>query len=205
MSLEQLLHFLQISFVQSLKRHRFEVTTVLEGSVFVQNIGYPARHAGGKISPRCPDNDHPTSGHILAAMIAYTFNHGTNTTIAHTESLASHTANIRLAIGSAVKGHIANDNIVLWRKSRTFRRIQNHLAAGKTFAKIVVSVTLQFEGHASWDKCPKALTRGSFKVEMNGVFRQTLRSKPSGNFTAKNRPDHAIGIADVQRRFDFLP
>src|SRR5262245_25349591 len=148
MSLEQFLHFLQISFVQSLKRYGFEVTTVLEGSVFVQHIGYPARHAGGKISSRCPNNDHLTSGHILAAVIPYTFDHGTNTTVAHTEALASHTANIRLTTGSAVKSDIANDNVFLRSKGRTLRRIQNHLAAGETFAKIVVSVALQLECHA---------------------------------------------------------
>src|SRR5262245_29755976 len=197
MALEQLLDFLQIALVQSLECRGFEVATFLERPVFVQYISYPARHAGGKIPSRCADNDDPTPSHILAAVISHTFDYGANTAVAHAEAFASHTANIRLATGSAVKSDIANDDVFLRSKSRTLRRIQNHLAARETLTKVVVRVTLQFERHAGRNKFPKALTGGPFKVKMDRIFRQTLWSKPSGNFTAKNRPNHAIGITDV--------
>src|SRR5262245_29266212 len=197
MALEQLLDFLQIALVQPLEGHGFEVAPVLERPVFVQYVSYPARHAGGKIPPRCPDNDNPTSGHILAAVVSHTFDYRANAAVAYAEAFASHTADVRLAIGGTVEGHIANDDVFLRIKSRTLRPIQNHLAARETLTKVVVRITLQFESHTSRDKCSKALTGGPFKVKMDRVFRQTLRSKPSGNLTAKNRPNHAIGIADV--------
>src|SRR5262245_10774567 len=197
MALEQLLDFLQIALVQSLEGNGFEVATVLERPVFVQYVSYPARHACGKIPPRVPDNDDPTPGHILAPVVSHTFDYGANTAVAHAEAFAGHTTDIRLAVGSAVKGHIANDDVFFWSKSRTLRRIQNHLAARETLTKVVVRVALQLERHAGWDKCPKALTGGSFKVKMDRIFRQTLWSKPSGNLTAKNRPNHAISITDV--------
>src|SRR4030095_14535676 len=117
------------------------------------------------------------------------------------ETLASHTADIRLASGGAVKGHIANDDVFLRSKSRTLRRIQNHLAARETFTKVVVRIALKLKGHAGRDKCPKALTGGSFKVKMDRIFRQTLGSKPPGNLTPQNRPNDTIGITDISRRF----
>src|SRR5215510_8265833 len=197
MALEQLLDFLQITLVQSLEGHGFEVATVLERSIFVQYVSYPARHAGGKIPPRCPDNDDPTSGHILAAVVSHTFDNGANTAIAYAEAFASHAANVRLATGSAVKSDIANDDVFLRSKSRTLRRIQNHLAARETLTKVVVRITLQFERHTGRDKCSKSLTGGPFTVKMNRVFRQTLLCNPSGNLTTKNRPNHAIGVSDV--------
>src|SRR5215510_1028926 len=132
MALEQLLDFLQIALVQSLEGHGFEVATVLERSIFVQYVSYPARHAGSKIPPRCPDNDDPTPSHILAAVVSHTLDYGANTAIAYAEAFASHAANVRLATGSAVEGHIANDDVFLRSKSRTLRRIQNHLAARET-------------------------------------------------------------------------
>src|SRR5262245_62082021 len=147
MALEQLLDFLQITLVQPLEGHGFEVATVLEPPVFVQYVSYPTRHAGGKIPPRCPDNDDPTSGHILAAVVSHTCDYRANTAIAYTEAFASHTADIRLATGSAVKSDIANDDVFLRSKSRTLRRIQNHLAARETLTKVVVRITLQFERH----------------------------------------------------------
>src|SRR5262245_66553787 len=102
MALEQLLDFLQIALVQPLEGHGFEVAPVLERPVFVQYVSYPARHAGGKIPPRCPDNDDSTPSHILAAVVSHTFDYSANTAVAHAEAFASHTANIGLAkIGRA--------------------------------------------------------------------------------------------------------
>src|SRR6516164_9435901 len=106
MPLEQLLHFLQISLVQSLQRHRFEVTTVLKRAVFVQYIRHAARHTGGKISSRCSDNNHPTAGHILARVVAYAFNNRPNSAVADAEALARHATNISLAAGGTIKSHV---------------------------------------------------------------------------------------------------
>ena len=42
-------------------------------------------------------------------------------------------------------------------------------------------------------------------MEVNRVFRQSLRSEPPGNFATQDCAHHAIGVADRKCRLDLFP
>ena len=106
-------------------------------------------------------------------------------------------ADVRFAVRRPVKGHVADNDVFFRRKGRTLRRVEDDLAAGEAFTNVVVGVAFQFEGHPARDKGAKTLAGRAMKVQMNRVFRQTLRSKTSGDLTAKNRANDPMGVADI--------
>ena len=72
-----------------------------------------------KLRPVLPKHHHPPAGHILAAVIAHAFDHRLHAAVAHAETLAGHAADIGLAAGRAVKGHVADDDVFFRRKGRS--------------------------------------------------------------------------------------
>ena len=72
-------------------------------------------------------------------------------------------------------------------------------AAGKTFAEIIVGVAFELERYPRRHEGAEALPRRALEVKMNRVFGQALRSEAARHLAAKDRPDDAVGVADIQR------
>ena len=77
---------------------------------FIQHIGDASGHAGGEIPARWPKHNDGSPRHILAAVIAHSFDDGRGSRIPHGESLAGHAVEKGLAAGGAIQDHIADDD-----------------------------------------------------------------------------------------------
>src|ERR687891_2394043 len=150
---------------------------ILEAAILVQDIGDTAGHARCEIPSGLADNDNPSSGHVLAAVIAHALDDRTHAAIADSEAFTGHAPNIGLTAGCAVERYIADDDVFFRREGRAFGRIQDHFAAGESFPEIVVGIALEFQSHAGRNEGTKALAGGSLEVKMNRIFGKTLRSK----------------------------
>src|ERR1700740_3347035 len=116
-----------------------------EAFVLIQDKDFTAAHAGPEIFPGLSKDHHNATGHILASMIANSFDHRDRAGIAHRKPFTAHPVEIRLATRCAIQYDISDDDILRRDKCRALRRIDSDPASGKPFANIVVSGALYME------------------------------------------------------------
>src|ERR1700685_851246 len=64
------------------------VAARIESTVIVEHVGDSAAHSGGEIAPGAAEHDHRAARHVLAAMVADTFDDRRRAAVAHRETLA---------------------------------------------------------------------------------------------------------------------
>ena len=101
------------SVEERLEIDHLAIAPAREVAVGVEHIGDAAAHAGREVAPGPPEHDHPPAGHVLAAVIADTFDHDRRAAVADAETLAGHAADVALAAGRAVERDVADDDVVL--------------------------------------------------------------------------------------------
>src|SRR5258708_2142425 len=139
-------------------------------------------------------------------MIADGFDAGADSAVANAESFAGHAADVGLAARRPVEGDIADDDIVLWHEGGLIGRENDDLAAGQTFADIIVGVTLEGEGHAPGHEGAETLAGAASEMNFDRVFGQTLGSPSPGDLAAYDGADDAVDVADGQHGDNlFLP
>ncbi len=62
-----------IFFAQRINRYHFVIHFFLEIAFFIPDVGHAARHAGGKVAARFAEDDRQAARHVLAAVVACTF------------------------------------------------------------------------------------------------------------------------------------
>src|SRR5699024_989004 len=102
------------------------------------------------------------------------------------------------------KRHIPNDHIFLRRIGTLFWRSNDQLAAGQTFAEIVIAVSPKLDGQSFGDKCPEALPSCSGTVNLISVILHAFRAA-SGNLRPKHGPEGPVRIFDMYIYFSWHP
>ncbi len=92
------------------------------------------------------------------------FHDGIRAGVADAEALAGHAADVDLAGCRAVESRVADDDVLARDERRPGRRGNDDLAAGQSFAEIVVGVTIQQQRHALRDERAEGLTRRAFEM-----------------------------------------
>src|SRR5260370_17753878 len=80
-----------------------------EAAVVVEHVGDSAAHSGGEVAPGLAEHDHKPARHVLASMVADTFDYGDGAAVAHGEALAGNATEDRLARGSALYRDVTHD------------------------------------------------------------------------------------------------
>ncbi len=130
-------------------------------------------------------------------MIADALHNGRSAGVAHAEALARHAVDERLAAGSAVQRHVADDDIVLMDKLAGLGRIHDDLPAGEALAEIVVGVTLQFQRQPLGDEGAEGLAAAAVALDRVGVITQAVAVEP-GDLTAEDGAEGAVGGGHLQ-------
>ena len=117
----------------------------------------PPDMPAAKFRPGLAQHHHAPAGHVFATVIAYGFHDGVDAGVAHAETFTGHAVHEHFAAGRAVKRHVADDDVFLGDKSRTFRRINDDFAAAQTLAEIIVGVAFQLNRHALGHERTEAL------------------------------------------------
>ncbi len=124
-----------------------------------QHISDAAAHAGGEVAAGGAEHHHAAAGHVLAAVVAHAFDHRMGAAVSHAEPLGGAAAEERFAARGAVQAHVADDDVVLRFEAPHSRRVDDHPAARKAFADVVVGVPFEFERHAMREEGAEALAR----------------------------------------------
>src|SRR5690606_37400338 len=117
-------------------------------ALLFEHEGHPAAHAGGEVPAEPAEHHHHPAGHVLAAVIADGFHHRLGAAVAHGKALAGSARDVHRAAGRAVEHHVAGDHVLVRRKARAPRRIDDDVAAAQALAHVVVGLALELEGHA---------------------------------------------------------
>ena len=83
----------------------------------VEHVGDAAAHAGGEVAAGRAEHHHHAAGHVLAAVVADALDDRVRAAVAHREALAGEAARRRLARGGAVEHGVADDDVLLGRRS----------------------------------------------------------------------------------------
>src|SRR5262249_19541825 len=113
----------------------------------IQNVGDAAAHPRREVATSRTENDGTAPGHVFTAVVANALNNRADAAVADTETFAREAPNIAFAARRAVKGDIADENVVFRYKRRAAGRIDHNSAARKTLAEVIVGVSFDFHGH----------------------------------------------------------
>ena len=205
MALDHQADFLDFRRVlQTLQHDHLLVAILTEIACLIQHAGHPAGHAGGKVAARPPQHHHPPAGHVFATVIADRFHHGGDAAVAHAKSLPRHAADVSFALGRAVKGDVARDDVLLRHKGGTLRRIKDDLAAGQALAQIIVGVAFQNPRQAPRHEGAEALSGRAFEMNLDGVLRQPPGAVTPGDLAAQDGANDAVDVLDFEAGLDFL-
>src|SRR5664280_2678906 len=113
MSGQKLQHDLLITLTQ---RQEVGHLTVDPTRTQIQDIGHTTGHTRCEVATSGPKDEHGATGHVLATVVAHSFDHCRGTRVAHTEPLADLAAQEDLTAGGSVGDDIAGDDVVLCRQ-----------------------------------------------------------------------------------------
>src|SRR5579862_8401920 len=109
---------LTILLVERLDVDHLEIDALGEVTVRVIDIRDPARHARPEVPPRRTEDHHPSTGHVLASVVADTLNHRGDTGVADAEALSDLAPYVALPRGRPVEDDVAGDDLLLGREGR---------------------------------------------------------------------------------------
>ena len=190
---------------EAFQYNHFQVAVFFEVAGGIPDVGDASAHPGREIASGGTQNDHPASGHVLAAVISHSFDHSSGSGVAHTESLGSPATEVGLSARGTVKDHVSYDDILLGQEPRGSGRVDDQSTAGKTLAHIIVGIAFQLDGDPFDQPGPQALTRRSVEAKMDCSIGQTLFSPPFGDLVAEHGAHGTVDISDGHLEPDLVP
>src|SRR5690606_21409150 len=176
--------------------HR-HVATLGEIAFLIEHIGDTARHARREVAAGLPDDHDNAAGHILAAMVAHTFDNRHRARVSHGKTLACHATEIALTFKRTIEHRIADDDGIFGNDTRVFRRTDDDATARKTLADIIIAVADQLERAAARQKRAEGLASRTAKRNGDGVFRQTLVAEAFCHLAGKHSTGRTVNILDL--------
>ena len=105
-----------------------EVAEGVEELVLVEDVGDAAAHAGGEVAAGAAEDHDGAAGHVLAAVVAQSFDDRHGAAVADGESLAGQAVDEDLAAGGAVEERVADDDVFLGIEGRARRGLRRRSA-----------------------------------------------------------------------------
>src|SRR5690606_1874252 len=158
----------------TLDLNQFMVVFVHKGVVQVQHIGEPAGHAGTKVVAGGPQHGDQATGHVFAAVIASTFNHGMGAGVTNRKALTGGAGRKQLATSCAIQTGVTDNGGVLGLEIAATGRLDHQLAAGHAFTHVVVGITLQNQVQTTDVPDTEALASGAGQVQGDGGISHAL-------------------------------
>ena len=170
----------------------------------VVDEGDPTRHPGGEVPAGGAEHHDPSAGHVLAAVVAHALDDRGGAGVAHAEALPDHAAQVRLATGGAVQGHVARDHVLLGHERRVAVGAADHDATREPFAEVVVGVAFQQHRDAPGHEGTEALPRGPAEVHRDRAVGQAVASPLPRDRVPEQGPGGAVHVADRELDLDPL-
>ncbi len=135
------------------------VTLLFQLAELVEHEGDAAAHSRGEVPARAAQHDDRAASHVLAAVIADSFDYGDRSTVPHCEALARNSRDVRFARRRAVEHRVANENRLVGNELRGTGMPHDQPPAGQSLSDVVVRLSLELERKPARRECSEALTR----------------------------------------------
>ena len=175
-----------------------------EAWVRVPDVRGAASHARTEISACYSQNENHASGHIFAPVLAYALDYRCCTRVTNGESFPGAAGGKQEARSCSVEAYIAHNDLRLGGCCQHSARTQNDFAAGKTFADIIVGLTLQDERHAVGGEGTKRLPRRTSHLNADVWFRRNLATPQQCQLAGQPRSQASVFVSYVQTAFEVL-
>src|SRR5688572_28741359 len=163
----QALALTELSHVHEIDQ--YFVALLLELTEFVEHECDPAAHSRTEVAADASEHDDRAARHVLAAVVADSFHHRDRATVAHRESLARHSSEIRFARRCTVKNGVAHENRLVGDELRGARVPDDQASARRSLAHVVVRLALALERKTARRKSAEALTRRAGEAKRDGI------------------------------------
>ena len=184
--------------VRIVDKHEAVAEPFAEGCVAVEDVGFPASHPGTEVEPYATEDHDGAGGHVLTAVVAYTFDHGHRAGVANREPLTRRACAVELSTRRAVQHRVADEA----RIARIVGRRGDHDAAtAHRLAHAVVRVADEVELDTRGEECTEALSRGALEARTHAARRRRRACDPS-DCAAEPGSDRTIAVRDLMARLD---
>ena len=204
MGFDQVAEFFFVIFVFHFfdGNHGF-VQILVKNIIHIQYICDTAAHTCCKVLASLTKYDYAAACHIFTTMLSYAFYNCRCTGVTNCETLACNTIDKCSTTGCTVKGNITYNNILFCFVCSFFRNLQDQFTTGKSFSKVVITVTGQFQCKSFGDKCTEALSAGTVAVYSDGVICKSVFIL-SGNLCTKDGSECTVNVCQIYRKLCFL-
>ena len=169
--------------------YHIHITEVVEGMIRVVDVCDAATHAGSEVAPSLAQYHHTATSHILATVVAGTFNHGDGTRVAHTEALAHLTVDIEFAAGGTIESRISGNDVLFGFVviAPAGRRQDRDTPTTESLAEIVVGLAFQTDVQPFHGEGTKALACRPLELNLDRGIGQSLFTVLLGDDTTEHR------------------
>src|ERR1700735_5594898 len=162
----------------------------------VEHVSKTAGEAGAEIYARGAQNADHSPRHVFATMIAGAFDDAERAGVATRKSFPRPARRIESAAGGAIQAGVAHDDGVARDEIRMSVGPQDDLAAGHSFADIIVGLALEIEVQAADIPDSETLAGGTSQVHDQGRGVHAGVAPAAGDLAGGSRADGAIEIID---------
>ena len=172
MLLHQASQHLALTIVRDRRElHQPLVALPLQLFELVQNECNSTAHSSAEIAARAAEHDNGAAGHILAAVIADSFDHSDRAAVAHREALTRNAREKRLAGCRAIQHGVPNENSLIRDEIRGAWMAHDQASARKSLADVIVRFAFEAKRDAARDERAEALARRPEAAHANRVVR----------------------------------
>ena len=147
---DHLLQHALFFFVDGIEQHHFHIAVADERLVHIPYVSNTAAHTRCEVPSGFAKDDNLTTRHVFAAVVAHAFYNNSDTRVAHSETLASHPADVSFARSPSEEGYVTDDDVLRRIVGDGFIGIEDQLTSRKSFAEIVVRIAFEFERKDLW-------------------------------------------------------
>ena len=170
------------------------VVAIDEVALLVEHIGKAAGHAGTEVDAGTAQHHDHAAGHVFAAMIAHTFDHGVRAGVAHREALAGQTRRIQGAAGGAVQAGVADDHGIPGVVARILGRTDHDAAAGHALADEIVGVAVEFDVQATRVPYAETLPGRTLELERDRLVAHAEIAVTACDLTGQACADRTVPV-----------
>src|SRR5262249_48211762 len=126
-----------------------------------QHVRQTARHARTEIQTKRSENNGNAAGHVLATVLANTFDNRKSAAIANSKPFTRAASHEQASRSCTVEHGVTHKHVAATRSALPSRN--GNCAARKALADVVVGFAVQFERHSFANKCAETLACGTDK------------------------------------------
>ena len=177
-----------------LQLHAGGIAALGELAVFVIHVSHAAAHARCKVAAGLAQHHHGAAGHVFAAVVTHAFDHGRRAGQTHGKALACHARKEGFTTGGTEHHGVAHNGVAHGLAAELMAGAHDHAAARQALAGVVIGFAGQVQRDALAQEGTKGLAARTFKVDADGVIRQTF-GMDLGHRTRQHGTDGTVHIA----------